>query len=235
MAEFNVFADSVAAARIYALTSASPSSTMPPTPPHVDPSSTLPPYPTACSRPLKLTLFSLEITELHTLTRGLFDTLTQPLIQSPTPSPLATWLTAFMHRMFTHIESLHHTSTNSSHQPASSDNSSNENSASLSLHDPLCIYYILTHSSDQWTRSPRSPEDIRVDTTGQWTRGMTVVDRRSSRKRRGSDGVRSYDLGDWLGSKSGNRVFRMMGSPRQGDEEFGREMLERILGTDVNK
>ncbi len=206
---------------------------MPPSPAHVDSLSILPPYPTTLSRPLKLTLFPLDITELHTLTRGLFDTLTQPAIQSPNPSPLATWLTAFMHRMFTKIESLHHTSTNSSYQFAPSNNnssSSNEKATSLSLHDPLCIYYILTHSSSHWTRSPQSPEDIRVDTTGQWTRGMTVVDRRSSRRRRGSEGVRSYDQGDWLGPKSGNRVSRMVGSPCQGEEEFAREMLERVLG-----
>lgn len=59
---------------------------------------------------------------------------------------------------------------------------------------------------------------------------MTVVDRRHSRRRRGSEGVRSYDLGDWLGFRSGNRVVRMVASPCQDEEEFGREMLERVLG-----
>lgn len=56
---------------------------------------------------------------------------------------------------------------------------------------------------------------------------MTVVDRRS-RKRRESDGVRPHDQGNWLGSSSGNRVDRMVGSP--GEEAFGRHLLERVLG-----
>lgn len=66
-----------------------------------------------------------------------------------------------------------------------------------------------------------------MDTTGQWTRGMTVVDRRT-RKRRSSDGERPYDRGDWLGRNSGNRVDRMVKSP--GENVFGRYLLERILG-----
>jgi inosine-uridine nucleoside N-ribohydrolase len=213
--EFNVFADSVAAARIYALTSPNPSSTMPPTPTHVDPESILPPYPATLSRPLKLTLFPLDLTELHILPRGFFNSLTSPLLTPSTfpPSPLATWMTAFMTPMFAKMERLH-------------ENQSGD-SASLSLHDPLCIWYVLTRNSPAWIRSPQSPEDIRVDTTGQWTRGMTVVDRRT-RKRRESDGVRPHDQGNWLGSKSGNRVDRMVGSP--GEYAFARYMLERVLG-----
>ena len=218
--EFNVFADSVAAARIYALTSPNPSSTMPPTPTHVDAKSILPPYPTTLPRPLKLTLFPLDLTELHPLPRGLFNDLTRPLLtptsSTSTPSPLATWMTAFMTPMFTKIERLH-------------ENQSGD-STSLALHDPLCIWNMLTHESPTWIRSPQSPEDIRVETTGQWTRGMTVVDRRS-RKRRESDGVRPHDLGNWLGNKSGNRVDRMVGSP--GEEAFARYLLERVLGLGV--
>ena len=55
---------------------------------------------------------------------------------------------------------------------------------------------------------------------------MTVVDRRN-RKRRESDGARPHDQGNWLGSKSGNRVDRIVGSP--GEETFGRYLLERVL------
>ena len=56
VAEFNVFADASAAARIYALTSPNPSSTMPP--PSLDPTSTtiLPPYPPHLSKRLKIIL-----------------------------------------------------------------------------------------------------------------------------------------------------------------------------------
>jgi inosine-uridine nucleoside N-ribohydrolase len=212
--EFNVFADSIAAARIYALTSPNPSSTMPPTSIHVDKDSILLPYPANLPRPLKLTLFPLDITELHTLSRGLFDSLTKPLLTTTsTPSPLANWMSAFMAPMFAKMERLHHDQSG--------------DSTSLSLHDPLCIWYMLTHDSAKWVRSRQSPEDIRVDTTGQWTRGMTVVDRRS-RKRRESDGVRPHDQGNWLGSQSGNRVDRMVASP--GQDDFARILLERVLG-----
>ncbi len=189
---------------------------MPPTPTHMDSSSILPPYPARLSRPLKLTIFPLDLTERHTLTRGLFDTLTGPLLQIPNPSPLATWLNAFMHPTFNKMDRLH-------------ENHSGD-SAALSLHDPLCIWYVLTRDEPTWIRSPKSPEDIRVDTTGQWTRGMTVVDGRT-RKRRQSDGVRPHDQGNWLGSRSGNRVDRMVGSP--GEEVFARHLLERVLGLGV--
>ena len=214
MGEFNVVADSIAAARIYALTSPNPSSTIPPTPIHVDKDSVLPPYPANLSRPLKLTLFPLDITELHPLSRGLFNALTKPLLTTTsTPSPLASWMGAFMAPMFAKAGRLHHDQSG--------------DTASLSLHDPLCIWYMLSHDSAKWARSRQSPEDIRVDTTGQWTRGMTVVDRRS-RKRRESDGERPHDVGNWLGNRSGNRVDRMVASP--GQDEFARIMLERVLG-----
>ncbi len=43
--------------------------------------------------------------------------------------------------------------------------------------------YVLTRSNTAWTASPHSPaEDIRVETAGQWTRGMCVVDRRLRRR-----------------------------------------------------
>ena len=51
----------------------------------------------------------------------------------------------------------------------------------------------------------RAGLDIRVETQGQWTRGMCVVDRRS-RKRRENDEPDLNDDGQWLGKLSGNRV-----------------------------
>lgn len=74
--------------------------------------------------------------------------------------------------------------------------------------------------------SENSPEDIRVETTGQWTRGLCVVDRRS-RKRRETDEVSNDDHGNWLGSSSGNRINRMVGSP--GKEQFAEILLDRIF------
>ena len=65
VAEFNVHADSVAAARVFALTSKKPSSTMPPIPRRQedygldDTSAVFGPYPSTLTKQLNLTLFSL--------------------------------------------------------------------------------------------------------------------------------------------------------------------------------
>ena len=207
-AEFNVFADSIAAARVYALTSAIPSSTMPPT---ISGSTTLQVYPSNLSKQLNLSLFALDITERHSLSRGYFNKVAKPLLEAG--SPLADWMSAFMKPMFEKMESL-----SLGHEG---------DSASLGLHDPLCIWYVLTqHIEGAWKATPQSPEDIRVETSGQWTRGLTMRDTRT-RKRRDSDGEVPHDNGNWLGNRSGNRINRMIESP--GAEKFPVFLLERIM------
>jgi inosine-uridine nucleoside N-ribohydrolase len=102
-------------------------------------------------------------------------------------------------------------------------------SASLALHDPLTIWYVLTREMSGWEPSPAKPrfEDIRVETLGQWTKGMTMLDQRT-RHRRNSDGPVPHDRDNWLGSRSGNQILRMQ---RSGFEEtFGEEMMRLILG-----
>ena len=128
-------------------------------------------------------------------------------------SPLAQWMTAWMTPMLDKMERLHH-----GHEGEG---------AALALHDPLCVWYVLTHGDDRWKPSARSPEDIRVETAGQWTRGMTVGDQRS-RKRRNSDGEVPHDRGNWLGNRSGNRVYRMLESP--GRDVAAVYMLDMIFG-----
>ncbi|KAL2154212.1 hypothetical protein VTH82DRAFT_2888 [Thermothelomyces myriococcoides] len=92
-AEFNCLADAVAAARVFALTSAVPSSTMPPT---VHGKSTLPPYPDKLSKQLKLTLFPLDITTPHEIKKQGFNDKIQPLKEAG--SPLAQWTDTFIER-----------------------------------------------------------------------------------------------------------------------------------------
>lgn len=41
---------------------------------------------------------------------------------------------------------------------------------------------MLTRNSPSWNLAPRAPEDIRIETAGQWTRGMHVIDRRRRKK-----------------------------------------------------
>ena len=86
MSEFNHHADAFSAARVFALTSLLPQSTLPP--------SRLPPYPRGLSKQLKLTLFPLDITNRHCVTRGEFRRTITPLLEKG--SPLAEWVNAFM-------------------------------------------------------------------------------------------------------------------------------------------
>lgn len=99
--------------------------------------------------------------------------------------------------------------------------------AELSLHDPVCVWYALTAADPGWKPSAASPEDIRIDTTGQWTRGMCIVDRRNRNKVEGEDESPS-DHGLWLNTKSGNRILRMDESPVEAN--FGEILLKRVFG-----
>jgi inosine-uridine nucleoside N-ribohydrolase len=237
VAEFNTYADAVATARVFALTSSNPASTMPPPPPPSKLSS-LPHYPDKLSRRLNLTLFPLDITTPHELTKSLFEAKIEPLIRAG--SPLAEWTSVFMGKIFEKISFL----------------TGGQSDPGLSLHDPLCIWYVLTRSAPSWMKYPRGPEDIRVETGGQWTRGMHVVDRRNRRKGGaevqvespgavdisnpmekvfiGTDNDADYDEvpGDqhgWLSLSTGNRINRIVSSP--GEDAFGQYLLERVFGS----
>lgn len=72
-------------------------------------------------------------------------------------------------------------------------------------------------------------EDIRIETAGQWTRGMCVVDRRN-RKRREDDGTEeiSSDAGNWLSASAGNRLGRCIQSP--GPDLFAPFLLQKVFG-----
>lgn len=214
-AEFNVWADPHAAARVYALTAPNPASTMPRSVESYE-GKELANYPAKLSRQLKFVLLSLDITEHHIFTRTLFTNKSNQL--AALGSPLAKWMQAFLLPMLDKMAALH---------------SNPDVDATFALHDPLCIYYVLTQDVKGWECSKGSPEDIRVETSGRWTRGMTVLDRRS-RRRRDSDGDAPHDKGNWLGHNSGNRIMRMLYAPLGGlvgrTEDAGAWMLDRILG-----
>ncbi|KAK2006690.1 inosine-uridine preferring nucleoside hydrolase [Colletotrichum eremochloae] len=219
--EFNTFADTVAAARVFALTSPTPRSTMPPI---SDKQSTLPPYPTRLSRRLKLTLFPLDITTPHLLNKNYFTERIEPILKAG--SPLGQWVNHFMSKTFEKIEFLE----GDGKEPG------------LSLHDPLTIWYMLTQSDPKW-KPVAQPEDIRVETSGQWTRGMCVIDRRTRAKyteaalenNEANDDVDVLtlaevpgDTGGWLSTSRGNRINRMLESP--GEELFAPDLMKRIFG-----
>ena len=206
MGEFNAYADAVAAARVFALTSPNPNSTLPPTQ-----SALLAPYPAKLSRQLTLRLFPLDITLRHNISRGQFRKTVTPLLAAG--SPLAEWVSAFMAHTFQTLERLHpgHVGDN----------------AELSLHDPVCVWYALTPEDSRWTPSASSPEDIRIETTGQWSRGMCVIDRRNRHRIEGDEESPS-DHGLWLSQRAGNRIWRMDESPVE--ETFGQVILDRLFG-----
>ncbi|KAF2093062.1 inosine-uridine preferring nucleoside hydrolase [Rhizodiscina lignyota] len=228
VAEFNTYADTIAAARVFALTSPNPISTMPPVPPKPaemakiegsePPPPFLGPYPKKLGKQLKLTLFPLDITSHHPLTRGTFNAFVSEHLS--TGSPIAEWVAAFISSTFAKIETL--------------DRDASGDAVSLALHDPLTIWYVLTHPSSsselaskwRFATPEGEEEDIRVETAGQWTRGMMVVDRRNRKKMDrelevDGDVLEEVpgDAGNWLSSRAGNRVKRAVGSP--GEEEFG--------------
>jgi hypothetical protein len=89
----------------------------------------------------------------------------------------------------------------------------------------LTIWYCVDYDDPKWEIS--EGEDLRVETVGQWTRGMFVADRRSQ-KRKGDD----CDDGDGRltrGNGNGNRLNRCDGSP--GQDIFGGILLKRVFGS----
>lgn len=215
VAEFNTFADSVAAARLYALTSPNPSTTMPPQPPSpqddaFNAEQHLRPYPAKLSRQLRVTLFPLDITSSHVLTRGQFRKVVAPLVQQS--SPLAEWVTAWMDATFHKIESLQKSITG--------------DAVGLQLHDPLTIWYCMCQNDPKWQLE--HDEDIRIETSGQWTRGMCVTDGRGRRRQNDADtGDQPGDHGGWLRGGAGNRLRRCVQSP--GEDAFGPFLLQRVF------
>ncbi|RWA12493.1 hypothetical protein EKO27_g2605 [Xylaria grammica] len=208
VAEFNTYADAVATARVFALTSPTPSSTMPPIPTG---KSTLPPYPEKLSRQLSLTLFPLDITTPHLLNMGYFVTTIEQ--QLAAGSPLGTWVNTFMTGVFKQIISM----IGDAEEPG------------LSLHDPLTVWYMLTGSSPEWKLHKDAPEDIRIETAGQWSHGMHVSDRRGRVRADGK--AREEIVGDedgWLSSKRGNRINRYASSP--GYDAFAPYLMARLFG-----
>ncbi|OTB02521.1 hypothetical protein M426DRAFT_322613 [Hypoxylon sp. CI-4A] len=208
VAEFNTYADAVSAARVFALTSPTPASTMPPIPKD---KATLPPYPEKLSRPLNLALFPLDLTTPHLLKMGFFLETIEPQLAGG--SPLGTWVNTFMSGIFRQVISM----------------VGNEKEPGLELHDPVTIWYMLTGSDPAWKLAKNAPEDIRIETSGQWTHGMHISDRRGRSK---PDGVTSFDVpGDefgWLSLKRGNRINRYVSSP--GELAFAPVLMKRLFG-----
>lgn len=227
VAEFNCYADPVAAARVYALTSPMPKSTMPPQPHKIpDGMHVLPPYPEKLSRQLNLTLCPLDITTPHQVTRSEYTERIKPLLDAG--SPLAIWTAHFMDGCLRKCESME------------------GEGAGFCLHDPFTVWYMLLHDDPVW-KTPAQPEDIRVETAGHWTKGMHVVDRRGKKDDSGETVTASeplkpepqtedelvlegehVDHQNWRNPRGGNRVKRIISSP--GFDAFKDFWMDRVYG-----
>ena len=222
LAEFNTHADTIAFARVLALTSPHPKSTMPPWPPGSNARTHLPNYPTPLPRRLKLRLCPLDLTEPHILSQRTLQRYTDAERNDKGElSPLAEWLTAVLAQMWTKVGP----------------------EGGLSLHDPLAVWYAYfardREGKDGW--EVEEERDIRVETAGQWTRGACIVDRRGSPslQKRGAvekdlDKELTKDRGGWLDERKGNRVNKVIGSPvwRKGakpDNRFAEMLLEMVF------
>lgn len=207
-AEFNHYACAWSAARIYALSSPRPASTLPPAPaPAPAPSPSLP--------QLNLSIVPLDITCRHLMAEEAFRAVAAPL--EAAGSPLAAWTSVFLAAAFVRMEEVYLAQEHGV-------------GGDLEMHDPLCVWYLLSRMrGDVWTVVEN--RDIRVEATGQWTRGMCVVDRRG--KRVEQDLVEELLLGDidgWLHAGYGNRVRQVLQSPPGHEQGFAGELLQRVFG-----
>jgi hypothetical protein len=73
-----------------------------------------------------------------------------------------------------------------------------------------------------------SSTDVRVETSGDYTRGSTITDRRGFKKTAVGE-VNAADTQLWLDTNSGNRVTIATESPGDTLKKFGEILLGQIL------
>lgn len=225
LAEFNTFADAHAAARVYALSSPNPKTTMPPhapgsekyakgeaTNPEAAPLSDYPHYKQLGDRRLNVVLFPLDITEKHFMWEKDFDAAADPLTQRN--SPLAQWMKAWVGGTFRKVQSLQ----------------DNAPEAFFHLHDPTPIWYAIDGHRNAANWTVKTNVDLRVETAGQWSRGHCIVDKRAGRKKYDDDGEAGEIAGDeggWLSTGRGNRLGWCTKSP--GESLLGHLLVKQVL------
>jgi inosine-uridine nucleoside N-ribohydrolase len=154
-----------------------------------------------------------DITEPHLLPAALFTSqTTSPPIAG---SPLAEWATLFLNATFKKNLSLNP--------------QQDRTKMGLQLHDPLTVWYASCAQNEKWKFKT---QDLRVETSGQWTRGYIVSDRRGRPVTQGQGDLDKEAIGDaggWRDSRKGNSVAWCTQSP--GVDVFAEHLLDRIFGT----
>ncbi|KAA8912958.1 hypothetical protein TRICI_003340 [Trichomonascus ciferrii] len=197
LAEFNVYSDPLASAIVYALSATDSSATMPDIA-----KKTLSNFP----RPIPITLFPLDITEIHVLDEADFNQKVDPLLSEK--SPLAEWCKAWVNSTFRNMERL------------------KEGKPQMQLHDPLAAWYLICAARGElngWKIDQHV--DVRVETKGEWSRGHTIVDKRGRLK---LDDAPKGDENRWLVKGEGNRTHVAYNSPYTG-AAFGKTLLDIIF------
>lgn len=152
-----------------------------------------------------------------------FEAVAAPL--QTAESPLATWVGVFLAATFLRTKEIY-LGTGAPEEEGESQKSQIDD---ITLHDPLCVWYLLSLlKGETWTAVEN--RDIRIETTGQWTRGMCVVDRRGKwvEQDLAKDAL-VEDMGVWLHKGYGNRVRQMVRSPEGHNLGFATEMLKRVF------
>jgi inosine-uridine nucleoside N-ribohydrolase len=147
-------------------------------------------------RPVKVTLLPLDITRKHPIYEREWQ-------QGCTGSELAEWVNLFTSNSF---RVLNHRDTEKC----------------IVIHDALCIWYVL-HSDDGDSDVEKfevKTLDVRIETQGEWTRGMCCVDQRRflpSTPEKAKEGLISkwVDPGSWRQEGQGNRVRVLTTTPGQ--------------------
>lgn len=160
-AEFNTYADSIASARVFALTSQNPHLTMPPVISNCK-KEQLTPYPENLSKRLTIKLFPLDTTESHVLPKAMYEDYIN--LKPIKGSPMAEWTSLFLDATFKKNASLN------PQQDATK--------AGLQLHDPLTIWVssFLNLSS---THVTRLADHLFLNST----RSVLIIARGSSRRK----------------------------------------------------
>ncbi|KAG9497542.1 hypothetical protein J7337_010403 [Fusarium musae] len=193
VSEANAYNDAAAAARTYTLTSANLASTFPTTD---FGKLQLPAYPERLSKQLNVTIFPMDLTNSHCITYNTFTETVKPLAEAG--SPLSTMAYTFMKGI---------------HDNCDKDCIFLEgtNEECITLHDPVPVWFAL--GRDFWNIS--APKDLRVESLGQWTRGMHVEYKINM--------TEEANIPLSPGTRQGNRVRQALESP--GREEFQRMVL----------
>lgn len=202
-AEFNIFSDYEAAKQVFDLTGRQHEANK--------------------RKQFKFTLVPLDVTEKECLYHKDF----LDMLERKPPSPLVEWTGVWMSKTF---ETFHRIAG----YDLKTEEEKEKDPLCIHMHDPLAVWYAISAFSDKSSEAYSenwkidTDLDIRVETKGEHTLGMTVADYRGRPKRKEAT---HNDFGHWLSLDYGNRINVVVESPFTSEPGgFGRKVLHAIYG-----